>query len=337
MNKCWLLLAFLAVPFGSQAKLLAPKVPVEDGEDEEGKPAAKPPAPRPAAAAEGPVFEMKDGTRVVGVFATDTLKVDTAYGLLSIPTAEVATIRIGTRSDPELGPRIAALVKQLGDPDFNAREKATAELARMGQVARHDLEGVQASADAEVRERAAVILAQLEDDEAEPLPEDDEVVTTRFTVRGTLQCPQFQVATKYGPLTIEKRHLLRIVLRTMGQSVSVKVPGNRISTREFVDTRVQVKRGALLGIRARGTVMLTVWGQQCGPEGNPNCGQCLPGIPIGALMARIGTNGTPFKVGESYQAPVDRDGTLFLAVGCNNQGQQNTGEYRAEITVKDSP
>ncbi len=336
MNTRWLLLACLAFPLGIQAKPQVQDLVIEDVE-EEGEPAAKPTAPRPAALLEGPVFEMKDGTRVVGTFAIDTLKVDTAYGLLGIPAAEVVMIRIGTRSDPELGPRIAALVKQLGDPDFNARERATAELARMGQVARRALEGVQASADAEVRERAAGILAQLEDDEEEPPPEDDEVVTTRFTVRGTLQCPQFQVVTKYGPLTIEKRHLLRLVLRTMGQSVSVKVPGNRVSSREFVDTRVQLKRGTLLSIRARGTVMLTNWSQQCGPEGNPNCGQCLPGIPVGALMARIGTNGTPFKVGESYQAPIDRDGTLFLAVGCNNSGQQNTGEYRVEISLKEAP
>jgi hypothetical protein len=325
----------LALPWETRAELRAVKEIMIEEEDEQ--PAAKPPASRPAATAEGPVFEMKDGTRIVGTFTVDALKVETAYGLLTIPVAEIAMIRIGTRSDPELGPRISALVKQLGDADFNVREKATAELARMGQVARRDLEGVQASADAEVRERAAGILAQLEDDEEEPQPEDDEVVTTRFTVRGTLQCPRFQVATKYGPLTIEKRHLLRLMLRTMGQSVSVKVPGNRISSREFVDTRVPLKRGALLSIRARGTVMLTNWSQQCGPEGNPNCGQCLPGIPIGALMARIGANGTPFKVGESYQAPIDRDGTLFLAVGCNNNGQQNTGEYRVEIVVKESP
>ena len=334
MNKLWVLLAFLAVSFGSQAKSVP--WPVDEVGAEEGTPAARPPAPRPAAA-EGPVFELKDGTRVVGAFAAEALKVETAYGVLSIPTAEVVMIRIGTRSDPELAPRIAALVTQLGDADFSVREKATAELSRMGQVARHALEGVQASADAEVRERSAGILAQLEDDADDPPPEDDEVVTTRFTVRGALQCPQFQVATKYGPLTIEKRHLLRLVLRTTGQSVSVKVPGNRISTREFVDTRIQLKRGALLSIRARGSVMLTNWSQQSGPEGNPNCGQCLPGIPIGALMARIGPNGTPFKVGESYQEPIDRDGTLFLAVGCNNNGQQNTGEYRVEIAVKESP
>ena len=303
--------------------------------DPKGKGAGSP-APVPAQPS-GPVFEMKDGTRVVGTVNQPSFQVATAYGVLTIPTGEIQRIRFGTNSDPEQAGRIAALVKQLGDGDFNAREKATSDLERMGPVVIRALEAAAKSGDAEVKERAGRLLETLTSSEEEPPPEDDEVVTTRFTVRGTLQCPQFQVATKYGPLTIEKRHLQRLVLRTMGQSVVTKVPGSRISSREFLDTRVQLKRGSVLTLRARGTVMLTNWSQQCGPEGNPNCGQCLPGIPIGALMARIGASGTPFKVGESYQAPIDRDGTLFLAVGCNNSGQQNTGEYRVEISVKEVP
>lgn len=324
----------LSVP----ALLCGREMAIEVVETVEEAPAAKPegqPHPVPTASA-GPVFEMKDGTRVVGTVSQASFQVATAYGSLTIPTADIQRIRFGTSSDPEQAGRIAALVKQLGDGDFAAREKATTDLERMGPVVIRALEAAQKSGDAEVRERAGRLLETLSASEEEPPPEEDEIVTARFTVRGALQCPSFQVSTKYGTLTIEKRHLLSLVLQDFGQTVTVKVPGTKAATRDWVGTRLMLKRGQTVVVKASGAIMMANWGQQSGPEGNLNCGTQINSIPVGALVYKIGSAGQPQRAGEGFTP--DRDGELFLSIAMHhNQASQNTGEYKAEISVRSSP
>mgnify|MGYP000897100459 CR=1 FL=1 len=57
--------------------------------------------------------------------------------------------------------------------------------------------------------------------------------------------------------------------------------------------------------------------QYTGPDGYPNLHNdraLLPSANIGALIGRIGENGTPFLIGASYDQPIANDGTLFLAM-----------------------
>lgn len=281
---------------------------------------------------EFPCFELKDGTRVVGAVAQPSFQVQTAYGALTVPVGEVLQIRIGTRSDPDTAVRITALVKQLGDADFEKREKASTELSRFGALARPALEAALKGGDAEVQERAGHLIDALDGaEEEEPPIEDDEVVTTRFRIRGDLLCPVFEVATKYGPLRIDKKHIRRLTLRETTRTASVQVSGNREPDQAF-DTGFRVRRGERLAIRASGSIQLGNWGQPSGPEGNPQCGQQVPDMHVGALAGRIGANGPLFKVGESYQGTADRDGTLYLCIAVpQNCGRRNTGQYKAEI------
>jgi hypothetical protein len=70
---------------------------------------------------------------------------------LAVPTAELA--------------RAKALVRLLGSPAYPEREKATAELGRMGRLARPALAAAAADPDPEVRTRAARLLPRAEADE----------------------------------------------------------------------------------------------------------------------------------------------------------------------------
>jgi WD40 repeat protein len=57
--------------------------------------------------------------------------------------------------------QIAKLVEQLGDDDFDGRQKASAELAKIGPAARGELRAALKSDSPEVRRRAAVLLEKL--------------------------------------------------------------------------------------------------------------------------------------------------------------------------------
>ena len=58
---------------------------------------------------------------------------------------------------------------------------------------------------------------------------------------------------------------------------------------------------------------------------------------MGTLVGRIGPGGPLFKVGERFKGVADRDGNLFLCIATQGCGQNNTGEYKVQLTARDAP
>ena len=71
-----------------------------------------------------------------------------------------AALAIGQDLQPEQA-RIAEAARQLGDPDFAVRQKATEDLWRAGAAAESELRAALKSADPEVRTRAAAVISRL--------------------------------------------------------------------------------------------------------------------------------------------------------------------------------
>jgi hypothetical protein len=70
----------------------------------------------------------------------------------------------------------------------------------------------------------------------------------------------------------------------------------------------------------------------------PNYGWYIPNqIPGGALCARIGEKGQPFKVGRSLTFVAKTSGTLQFAIGIQGEyageGYQFPGEYKLKLRV----
>src|SRR5262245_35557560 len=74
-----------------------------------------------------------------------------------LPTDNDALLQFFKRGGraPGAGPDIPALIKQLGDDDFDKREAASAALVKAGKAALPDLRKAAASTDREVSRRAA--------------------------------------------------------------------------------------------------------------------------------------------------------------------------------------
>src|SRR5205814_6190758 len=58
----------------------------------------------------------------------DKLELVTKYGFLQIPVADVRRIEFAHRCPPDAAEKIALAVSKLGHPDFQTRERATADL-----------------------------------------------------------------------------------------------------------------------------------------------------------------------------------------------------------------
>ncbi|MFQ5637564.1 MAG: hypothetical protein ACE5IR_06165 [bacterium] len=91
----------------------------------------------------------------------------------------------------------------------------------------------------------------------------------------------------------------------------------------WTDTGIDVKVGQTISISAEGEVYghynppERVWGP-LGPEGQTDESAdslwMLPGSPKIALIAKIGEDGTPLKIGASASFSTERKGRLFLGV-----------------------
>jgi hypothetical protein len=114
---------------------------------------------------DGPVFSAElwgDGT-VVGRLLERALPVRVGDEVWLVPAGDVLDVFVPTPTVPDaLRVKIAALIRDLGHPEWEARETATRELNELGYVAKAQLtEAERSSTDPEVRKRARDLLDEL--------------------------------------------------------------------------------------------------------------------------------------------------------------------------------
>lgn len=313
--------------------LVSALLPADDTpKDEEAKNHAVP------AKSDAMRIQLKNGSVLFGEIAFSSIVIQTAYGALTVPTTDVVKLRVGKRSDPDLLEEIAGLVESLGSDDAAERNRAQEQLARLGRVAESELRQAAKSDDPEVKNRAATLLKEIEnmsDDDAETLPDEDELVTVRFTICGDIQIETLELNTAYGALSIPKKELRVIAFqRPTQQSLAVEI-SCEAGTSSPLNTKLFVRKGDKIVVRARGTINFRGGGWEIGPEGNSQYGTFM-NVPMGALVGRIGTSTNWFQVGEKWQGKAAKDGFLHLAVAMNPEYLKlSSGTY--EVTIEVSP
>ena len=109
-----------------------------------------------------PIFtaELWGGGSVSGALRETLLPIRSGGAVLSVPAREVTGASVPSPVVPEgLRDKIAALVRNLGDPGWEKREAASRELGELGAMARAQLEEVlKQTTDAEVKRRAQALL-----------------------------------------------------------------------------------------------------------------------------------------------------------------------------------
>jgi hypothetical protein len=297
-------------------------------------------------------LHLMEGSIVTGELSTDAITVETAFGKLKVPVANIVSFTPGLDSHPQEGKRIGRLIQQLGSNVATERDAAQRALADMGKSIQPELARYAQDEDTERRARVQKILAELEeadeDDEIDPLTArpwlaHDSVETTLFTVVGKISPSTFEVQTQFGPLTVAIGDIRRGE-RELDTKPEVRkmlaVTGDNLVPLNMQASGVRVVRGDKVQITAEGRLVMTPWGNNMfsTPDGGEQFQWYLPNqIPGGALVARVGTTGKLFKVGSKHTFTSNRTGFLYLGIAISpqfaNQDYNYPGQYNVKIRV----
>ncbi|MDX1945045.1 MAG: hypothetical protein SFU86_06530 [Pirellulaceae bacterium] len=300
-------------------------------------------------------LHLLDGSVISGDLSVSEITVDTAFGKLVVPVANIRSFTPGLDSYPKQIAELEKLVENLGSDDYKTREQSHKDLAAMGIKIQKELEKHAASENAEIKRHIGEILKEMEE-AAEEQAEDEEgtaeqpwirqdtVVTTDFTVVGKVSPKEFLIQSKYGPLNVLLADV-KMGERESGAKEafrrSVVVDGANIAQRNFKSTGIRVQAGDKIILKADGSVVMSPWGSNAatGPDGAPNYGWYVPNqIPGGALVARIGDKGTIFKVGRQATFVAKNSGTLQLAIGIQaeyaNEGYNYPGQFNVKLRIE---
>jgi len=296
-------------------------------------------------------LKLTDGSMVTGQLQTTTIKITTSFGDLSVPLANLISFTPGLDSRPQLGQRIHSLIEQLGSPNNLEREEAQRELQKLGQRIRPQLEARQNDRDPERKLRIRVILEDLDeqadawsddaDDTAAVLQKKDTIITDEFTIVGRINQKTFQFASRYGKLTVQLSDIqsasanIEEVIRDVRMKLAVK--GEHQANGPYMKSGVRIERGDSVSIKADGALTLPWAGNMAStPMGVSNYGWYVNGqIPVAALLARVGPNGTPFMVGIEKTFDATESGELQFAIAPHPSygNQVLPGQYNVKLFV----
>lgn len=300
-------------------------------------------------------LELWDGSVLTGDLGIDSIHIDTKFGTLEVPVSNIQFLRPGLESIPEMKAKIAGLVEQLGDKEFQNRERAHRDLLAMGLAIRSQLRSFADGGSAERKKHLQTLTEEIEElaEDEDPtqaanaaLELEDSITTGDFTIVGRIRETEFALKTRYGDLQVKLQDI-RSGDRATGKSTSavrksIDIEATAFFQREPAKTRIRVKAGDRISIRATGTVNWASWGNMASsPEGIGNQGQ-WNGMNCGALAARIGKGDDVIKIGEKADFVAKSSGELVLGIAmqdnfASQEGYQWTGKYTARIVVEPGP
>ncbi len=276
---------------------------------------------------------LKSGTVLVGKLEPARWTIQTPFGPLVVPVADMKIVRFGRLSDPEKIKSIREAIAALASEHPEERARATARLKAAGVFAAGDLKkAAKEHEDPEVKRTCKELLDGMKLKDNQITPDEDRIETTTFPIRGQVGPDSFKVTVdELGALNIRRSDILLIRLYKKSRVVKVKISGKNMWPNGWLDTKIKLKKGEKFRIMATGKIRFPNWGNRTfTPDGHYQWGN-INGIANGSLGARITGGGRQFKAGSSYTGKADRDGNLQLCLMANMRGQPTDGEYTVSI------
>lgn len=299
-------------------------------------------------------LHLNDGDIVSGELANETISIVTDFGTLAVPIDKIVRFEPGLNSFPQIIATLDALVEQLGSTKYDEREIAHKKLMKYGIKIKNELARYNDETNAERKRHLGEIKKEIdamiesmddEDDADQVWERNDKLVMANFTAVGKIQQSEFELNGKYGQLKIALQDI-RKGTRPVGSrnaiEKSVTVNKEHFVQFKFKSTGVTVEKGDSISVTASGTLGLTPWGSAASstPNGMAQYGVMpnTPGIPYGALVAKIGNSGKYFLVGQKKKFRADAKGKLQFGITMRasyvGKSYQFPGDYKVKVKIE---
>jgi coenzyme F420-reducing hydrogenase gamma subunit len=274
------------------------------------------------------------------------IEILTKYGKLTVPITDVVKIDFGVHVAPETEKKVAQAIEDLGSENYRTRDLALKQLIGLGPEAYPQVHHALHSGQLEVVKRAVTAMEKIKAKfpaRSLRLREEDIITTSAFTMVGRISTQFLRAKNEnFGELDLKvpKLRQLRLLNSSLETEFNVDAARHGSGVGQWLDTGIEIHTGLRLQITANGSVNL--WpqgpGYVCTPRGyNVNGpqvavgGQASAAFPAGALVGRIGEDGAPFLIGETYTGSPNRDGRLFLHIVPSPWNNASTGNYLVKV------
>ena len=293
-----------------------------------------------------PELRFADTSAVRLVLLHEQIEVQTRYGKLLVPLRDIRSIEFGLRIPPDAARRLETAAADLASEDFATREKASADLLALKELAWHAVQGLTKNPDKEVARRAIEIHEKLQNqlsEELRNLRPYDVVRTDAFTIHGNIVGAGLKARSPYfGDVEVQFANLRsyrRMRVGDLDREVIVDAGKYGLQQpRAWLDTGIELDGETPIHIQATGEIDLNPGAGnnafKSGPGGNPQwANNRVEGHSPGVLVGRVGDKGTEFVIGDKYEGKPTERGKLYLRIGASPWANE-AGQYTVKITAR---
>jgi hypothetical protein len=286
-------------------------------------------------------IRLDDGSTVRVTLQQPSVEIQTKYGKLVVPVADIRRIEFGLHVPIDQQAAIVANVKRLGSIVHKERDAAVRDLIASGHFAAHALREACESPDKEIAQRADKCLRSIADSvpgELLTIPVDDVIHTTISPIHGRIVDTSLPVVSAhFGEVSLKVSGVRTLHVRHSAAKADLVLDATKYgsSLDLWYDTGVILERGMKLHIETTGEVDL--WPQapgqyMCGAKGYNTVGRGGQ-FMAGALIGKIG-DGRPFYVGETFDGFTTEEGRLYLMATPSPWNNAIAGQYRVRVRTE---
>lgn len=302
---------------------------------------------------------LRDGSIYNGTTIISNIELNTKYGKLVIPIADISYIEVGITADKANESKIIDLLSKLSNESVDIRKTAYEELLSKSvntvPIVYNYIYSDKYQQSTFTDYNCELLFDELTGKYSLSSNfniEDILSVDYKYLVGGEYNFKLIDLKTEFGQLSIPKEKIQKIDI--------MYIPGNNNSSRKFVlnaskhisgntnggwlKTGIMVKKGQNINILANGEVVLqSLSGAKYNPDGAvtkstyeyDDYAYSTNTYPqYGNVVYKIGENGTMIKAGSKYNGIANENGMLYISIYETVYNASNTGSYNLSITLK---
>lgn len=279
---------------------------------------------------------MADGSFVVLAASREqSLEVQTKYGKLTVPFAEIRRIEFGHHVRPGETEKIEASVKKLGSSNFAERDTASKLLANYGEEAWYVLQQATKHPDKEVTNRVDKILSQLSGITIRK--QTDTVLTQEGTIVGRISNETIKAtSTHFGELVLRPCDMREFRVHDK-REVEFSIDAEKYGlSNQWLDTGINLMLKEKIDLIATGTVdlfPLEPGRYTAGPDGANQYSGRSTQRKAGSLVAKIGEKGETFPATDLLRFGPWKEGRLYLRIVESPWDCPSIGIYQVVIRL----